>query len=312
MRHLSFHDIFKGTTTNATFPNGPLQSYPETFDAGSQIFTVGPHDLHVTSRVDLTNSDYTSVSLMGNSFGYDSRGAVASGTISILWGPGPYLLGGVSIMGLSMDVEDFLAAAHTRRDADDFRLMLRHFAGDDMFEGSFLADTFVTGKGKDYVLADSGDDLVQSGGGNDFVKTGWGNDTVYGGAGHDILINDAGSDRLYGGQGNDSLQASWENDTLTGGGGADRFLFDYRLGQTTITDFTDGKDKIVLMGWTPSFKDLTVTQVGKSTVISSGSDTITLKNFDHTLISAKDFIFVQSDFLTDAQVDFFTGWDYLA
>jgi predicted extracellular nuclease len=58
-------------------------------------------------------------------------------------------------------------------------------------------------------------------------------------AGNDVLNGGAGDDRLFGGAGR-----NW----LTGGTGADTFVLDSFAGTSTITDFTDGQDKIGLPG----------------------------------------------------------------
>lgn len=74
-----------------------------------------------------------------------------------------------------------------------------------------------------------------------------------GGAGQDRLAGRGGFDRLEGQSGKDSLTGGDGGDLLTGGSGADHFIFN-KLGDSTarigegdiITDFTDGRDKIVL------------------------------------------------------------------
>ncbi len=58
-------------------------------------------------------------------------------------------------------------------------------------------------------------------------------------AGNDGLNGGAGDDRLFGGAG---------RNLLTGGTGADTFVLDSFAGTSTITDFTDGQDKIGLPG----------------------------------------------------------------
>ena len=65
-----------------------------------------------------------------------------------------------------------------------------------------------------------------------------GNDTLYGSVKDDLLVGGDGNDVLAGGQG---------FDTMTGGAGADRFAMD-GIGESTITDFASGTDKLRLDG----------------------------------------------------------------
>lgn len=74
-----------------------------------------------------------------------------------------------------------------------------------------------------------------------------------GGSGQDRLIGRGGFDRLEGQSGKDSLTGGNGGDLLTGGSGADQFIFNHLGDSTTrigegdiITDFTEGRDKIVL------------------------------------------------------------------
>ena len=89
--------------------------------------------------------------------------------------------------------------------------------------------------------------------GNDKLAGGAGNDQLFGDIGVlgqvTITSLDGGNDILDGGAGDDILHGGYGNDILTGGSGNDQFVFDTQLdlaGMDTITDFTHGKDKIVL------------------------------------------------------------------
>ena len=64
--------------------------------------------------------------------------------------------------------------------------------------------------------------------------------TVTGTDGPDALAGDRGANAIEGGAG---------DDTLTGGAGADTFVFAPGHGADTITDFTDGEDRIDLRGF---------------------------------------------------------------
>ena len=66
------------------------------------------------------------------------------------------------------------------------------------------------------------------------------------------------------------------------------------MGADTITDFTDGEDRIDLRGHTgvTSFSDLTITQSSGDMVIDLGNgDQITLTGVQVGVLDASDFLF---------------------
>jgi Ca2+-binding RTX toxin-like protein len=71
-----------------------------------------------------------------------------------------------------------------------------------------------------------------------------GDDILSGLGGNDRLRGDKGNDTLDGGEGNDRLRGDHGDDMLTGGTGFDRFKFDFQGGHDTVTDFTEGEDKL--------------------------------------------------------------------
>ncbi len=122
-------------------------------------------------------------------------------------------------------------------------------------------------------------------------------DVLYGGEGDDELYGGAGKDQLFGGDGDDTIEGGERGDILTGGAGADTFVYSTGDGRDTITDFTDGEDKIDLSGTgITSFDDLTFRQDGNDAVIDLGTsdnpdDVILLENFDMNNFDASDFDF---------------------
>ncbi len=164
-------------------------------------------------------------------------------------------------------------------------------------------DTIFTGSGSDSIWAGAGDDTISAGEGNNTVSGGAGSDSIWAGAGNDSLLGGAGDDSLYGqdgddylvgGSGADLLMGGAGDDTLFGGSGGDVFAFDNGFGQDVISDFGPG-DRINLAAGLnntgiATAADLVTngmvtggtTAAGtKFTVITIGSDTITLERVDH-------------------------------
>lgn len=93
--------------------------------------------------------------------------------------------------------------------------------GAEVFIGTALADSVVTGSGDDLIATGGGADTVRSGAGDDSVTSGAGNDRVFGQNGDDTLRGFGGDDRLYGQNGDDSLDGGDGRDFLDGGAGND-------------------------------------------------------------------------------------------
>jgi Ca2+-binding RTX toxin-like protein len=156
-----------------------------------------------------------------------------------------------------------------------------------------------------FMLGGDGRDILTGGTGNDLLVGGRGNDILTGGSGSDTLIGGEGDDKLYGGAGNDVLVGGKGNDLLIGGDGNDTYVFNTSDGQDTIVS-SSGLGKILLgatalagaggtqatnsgnsLTWSNGSTSYKFTPdilcsangIGKM-VITSGSDTITIDNFD--------------------------------
>ncbi len=128
------------------------------------------------------------------------------------------------------------------------------------------------------------------------IDGGAGHDTLYGGpgGGDDRLDGGPGDDRLYGGQGRDRLAGAAGDDRLVGGPGADVFVVAPGEGQDTVTDFTDGEDRIDLTAFgLAGIDDLTTTTTTDGVALDltdSGGGTVLLADFAMASLDATDFI----------------------
>lgn len=83
--------------------------------------------------------------------------------------------------------------------------------------------------------------------GDEFIIGDAGNNRLAGGAGDDYLFGLEGRDTLDGGPGDDHIGAGRGGGVLSGGPGRDVFLVSrYAAGETRITDFAPGDDRLVL------------------------------------------------------------------
>ena len=80
---------------------------------------------------------------------------------------------------------------------------------------------------------------------------------------------------------------------MTGGTGSDIFVFDDRMRADTITDFTDGEDRLDMTAWGfTTIDDMTFQQVGDDVFIQfTDRDSLLLQNVDAADLDASDFIF---------------------
>jgi Ca2+-binding RTX toxin-like protein len=148
--------------------------------------------------------------------------------------------------------------------------------GDDLLYGE---------QGNDKLYGGTGDDKLYGGSQNDKLYGSTGDDELYGGGDNDYLDGEEGNDALRGGFGADILIGNSANDTLsaidilTGESGLDWFSFERPAvgvgytdpltgaleqpapGVDRITDFTPGKDKILLDA--SAFNNLTTSGANK-------------------------------------------------
>ncbi|MGG5887943.1 M10 family metallopeptidase [Falsiroseomonas sp. HC035] len=147
------------------------------------------------------------------------------------------------------------------------RDVLEGRAGDDVLDGGGGADTLRGGSGHDrYLIDDAGDLVIElNGEGMDTVVSGLATTTLpdavealvlavggVTGLGNNLanmLTGNAAGNRLEGRGGADVLEGRGGNDTLAGGAGADIFLLRPGDGFDLVEDFTNGVDKLALLGF---------------------------------------------------------------
>ncbi len=153
--------------------------------------------------------------------------------------------------------------------------------------------------GNDNLTGTKQDDLIKGGAGNDRLSGGLGNDKLFGGLGADVLEGGNGNDYLYGDEGDDILRGGNGDDILfggngfnrlTGGAGSDVFTLGAGTGFDTITDFNLGSGDRLGLSNGLSFSDLTISGVGRNTVISFGNDELAiLRNVSAASITGSAF-----------------------
>jgi len=153
-------------------------------------------------------------------------------------------------------------------------------------------DTLDGGNRNDAILGLAGDDTLTGANGNDVLDGGGGDDTLTGGNGDDMLFGSFGSDTLMGGKGEDTLDGGGGDDSLTGGKGPDLFVFHAGFGEDTITDLGNG-DRIQfdseVFATAQAVLDASE-QVGDDTVITAGTNTVTLLGVQASSLQEDDFL----------------------
>ena len=197
---------------------------------------------------------------------------------------------------------------------------LRGRAGNDTLRGRAGNDTLDGGPGADRLFGDAGKDTVSYARSDSGVVVSLASGAAYRGhaAGDTIedienlegssyadrLLGDNAANSLRGRAGNDTLEGRAGNDTLDGGPGADllkggrgrdTFVFRFDDGDDTISDFTDGQDRIDLSEFDLSgFAALDISTGPAGVMIdlsAEGGGTVLLENFDRSDLDAGDFLF---------------------
>ena len=154
--------------------------------------------------------------------------------------------------------------------------------------GTLANDTLEVEGSRSLVLASEGNDLIDS-------SLAEGNNRIFGNGGDDTFVLGEG-DHSIGGEGTDSFFVTNNgNSTITGGKGADQFWIaaaEIPEAANTITDFVSGEDVLGIAGLNIGFDDLSITQNGNNTVISTdGQDLASLSGVSSSNLNADNFVF---------------------
>jgi Ca2+-binding RTX toxin-like protein len=117
-------------------------------------------------------------------------------------------------------------------------------------------------------------------------------DVLSGDAGVNVLRGGAGNDGLYGGGSHDWLDGGAGNDALQGATGNDTFVFGAGYGRDRVLDFTDGQDRVDLVG-TLTFAGLTETAIAggvRLAITATPTTFIDLIGVTTAQVEAGDFV----------------------
>jgi hypothetical protein len=110
------------------------------------------------------------------------------------------------------------------------------------------------------------------------------------------VVGTSGS-AILGSSGSNTLKSTSGNDILVGGGQSDTFVFAANFGRDVIKDFAVGGSAQDTIQFSKTVFDSFASvlshasQVGQDIVISTGSDTLTLKNIKLGALNSNDFHF---------------------
>ena len=140
----------------------------------------------------------------------------------------------------------------------------------------------------------AGNDTLDGGNGNDVLDGGGGNDTLTGGNGNDMLFGSVGNDTLMGGKGEDTLDGGAGNDDLMAARQGPRSVRFQLLVSATISSPTSatGTTSSLTMKCSQSPQAVldASQQVGEDTVITAGTNTVTLLGVQASSLQADDFL----------------------
>jgi serralysin len=164
--------------------------------------------------------------------------------------------------------------------------------GNDAILGLAGNDTLNGANGNDVLDGGGGNDRLVGGNGNDMLFGSFGMDTLIGGNGEDSLDGGAGNDDLNGGNGKDTVNGGTGDDDLTGGNGPDLFVFNAGFGDDNITDFKNNDHIQFEDGLFQDAQSVLMAsqQVGEDTVITVGTNTVTLLGVQSSSLQADDFL----------------------
>lgn len=191
-----------------------------------------------------------------------------------------------SLVGTSANDTIYGHAGNDTIDGGDGDNYLRGFEGDDLIIG---------GAGQDIIGGEEGNDTITAGAGDDYILSNAGDDSVVGGSGNDLIETSIGEDTLEGGSGNDTLRPGQGDDFISGGTGNDEFVIGRVWGDDTISDFSIHDDTLDFRGTGLNLEDLIITADGDNTVISDGTNSLTLADVDRD-----SFVAAQGDLILEA------------
>jgi serralysin len=196
---------------------------------------------------------------------------------------------GGEIRGQLVAIADDIDDVETGTKEND---LLAGLGGNDAILGLAGNDSLNGGNGNDVLDGGGGDDTLTGGNGNDTLFGSFGIDMLMGGKGDDSLDGGAGNDDLDGGNGEDTVNGGTGDDVLTGGDGPDLFVFNAGFGMDTITDF-EADDLIQFedgLFQDPQSVLMASQQVGEDTVITVGTNTVTLLGVQASSLQEDDFL----------------------
>ncbi len=186
----------------------------------------------------------------------------------------------------------------------------------DFLRGNASNNQFEGGAGADYIDGRGGRDTVSYAqdagwGGTDGIRVNLANNSVRDGFGfndkvlnveiivgtavHDTFFDNAADNYFDGGAGNDTFHFTLGNDGGHGGAGADTFYFDGNFADDTVDDFHVAEGDKIHISAATAYAQLHLanisTEQGPATLVTFGSNTVTLVGVVMSDLQASDFGF---------------------